>query len=168
MDPERPHVPVLEPQADRSGSLGVGDRAVQVPAEPRDRPLEHGEEPVLDALLLVLQVSLRAHQPASAHRRLFSEEVLDAQASGVVCGSSPVTVRGVGGIGLLTRGDRFVVLRQPPCCIGEGLQVLGFEIRSVGGCELGVRLRPRLAPDGIAGSIDPGGPLGHELPSLVA
>jgi hypothetical protein len=123
---------------------------------------------VTDTLGHLLGVSLGLHQPAGTHRRVAADEVLDAEPCrhrGRVLG-----VAGLDGtdVGALPRSDRFVGLGEPPRGLGEGLEVLRHQIRGVSSCELAIGVRPRLTLDGVAGSIDASGPLGHELPFLAA
>ncbi len=116
---------------------------------------------MFDALRLTFEMALRAHQPARSDGGFLPEEVLDAQTPGVR-GRPQLVARGrEASVSLLPRPDRFVDLGQPPGRVGKGLQVIGSQIGWIGGCELVVRLRPRLAPSGISTPFDVGGPLGH-------
>ena len=69
----------------------------------------------------------------------------------------------VAGVGPLPRGERLLDPGEPPGGVGEALQVLGGQAGRVEGPVRRVGLGPRPAPDGGAGTVEVGGPLGHAL-----
>jgi hypothetical protein len=157
-------VRVAEAQADLGGPFGARDRLAGVGAGTRQARLAQRQVAVLDALRLVAEQPLRAHQPAGRQCRVAAQEVLDAQPAGAQGRPRVLPGGHVAGVGPLPGGERLLGPGQPPGGVGQRLQVARFHAGRVEGAQLLVRLGPGLPAGGVPGVVCVGDPPGHDPP----